>query len=219
MCSRDWVRTWMVTSSGMRPRSMSARTNSNSVSEAAGNPTSISLKPARTSVSKNSTFSSRPMGTISAWLPSRRSTEHQMGARSMWSRRAQRMGGFSGAKYWIPYLLAFCMLFSFPAQSREAGEKKSPRLLRVQETKASLRGTTLVGTSIPCPAPCFAHRQRCANARPWVTAGLRPNLVALGIAVQQAAQGRVRACGPCRLAPRGGSLRRGGHALLPCQSI
>ena len=115
---------------------MSARTNSNSVSEAAGNPTSISLKPARTSVSKNSTFSSRPMGTISAWLPSRRSTEHQMGARSMWSRRAQRMGGFSGAKYWIPYLLAFCMLFSFPAQSREAGEKKSPRLLRVQETKA-----------------------------------------------------------------------------------
>ena len=99
----------MVTSSGMRPRSISARTNSYSVSEAAGKPTSISLNPARTSVSKNSTFSSRPMGTISAWLPSRRSTEHQMGARSMWSRLAQRMGGFSGAKYWMPYLLAFCI--------------------------------------------------------------------------------------------------------------
>ena len=45
MWSRHWVSTWMVTSSGMRSSSMSLRRNSYSVSDAAGKPTSISLKP------------------------------------------------------------------------------------------------------------------------------------------------------------------------------
>ena len=76
---------------------MSVRKNRYSVSDAAGKPTSISLNPARTSVSKYSIFSSRLMGTTSAWLPSRKSTEHHTGACSMWSRAAHRMGASLGA--------------------------------------------------------------------------------------------------------------------------
>ena len=52
-CSRDMVSTWMVTSSGIRLFSIRQRTNSNSVSLAAGYPTSISLKPMSTSIWKN----------------------------------------------------------------------------------------------------------------------------------------------------------------------
>ncbi len=49
MCSRACVNTWMVTSSGIRSSSISLRRNWYSVSEAAGKPTSISLKPTSTS--------------------------------------------------------------------------------------------------------------------------------------------------------------------------
>ena len=85
MWSRHWVSTWTVTSSGIMFCSISTRRNSYSVSLAAGKPTSISLKPIRTSIWKNSIFSSRLMGTIRAWLPSRRSTLQKAGACSMWS--------------------------------------------------------------------------------------------------------------------------------------
>jgi hypothetical protein len=54
---------------------------SNSVFEAEGKPTSISLNPHFTSVWNNSNFWLTFIGTASAWLPSRRSTLHQMGAR------------------------------------------------------------------------------------------------------------------------------------------
>src|SRR5699024_11562508 len=40
---------------------------------------SISLTPMSTRVWKSSSFSCTFMGSIRAWLPSRRSTEHQMG--------------------------------------------------------------------------------------------------------------------------------------------
>ena len=46
--------------------SIRVRRNSYSVSLAAGKPTSISLKPIFTSIWKNSSFSSRLMGTIRA---------------------------------------------------------------------------------------------------------------------------------------------------------
>ena len=75
----------MVTSSGIKFCSMSARQKAYSVSEAAGNPTSISLNPTLHRKAKNSSFSSRDMGTMRDWLPSRKSTLHQTGARSMWS--------------------------------------------------------------------------------------------------------------------------------------
>ena len=47
---------------------------------ATGNPTSISLKPIATSVSNMRRFRTGSIGSISAWLPSRRSTAHQRGA-------------------------------------------------------------------------------------------------------------------------------------------
>ena len=66
ICSLACVSTWIVTSSGIILRSISALKNWYSVSEAAGKPTSISLKPILTSISKNSSFSSRLIGSISA---------------------------------------------------------------------------------------------------------------------------------------------------------
>src|SRR4051812_23514135 len=66
----------------MRSSSMSLRTKSKSVFEADGNPTSISLIPSATSRSNIRCFRSESIGFTSAWLPSRRSVEHQIGARS-----------------------------------------------------------------------------------------------------------------------------------------
>ena len=78
--SRACTSTCTVTSSGMCPPSIKVRKISYSVSEAEGKPTSISLKPTSTRVWKNFSFSSMPMGVTRAWLPSRRSTLHQIGA-------------------------------------------------------------------------------------------------------------------------------------------
>ena len=61
-------------------RSISRRTKSNSVCDAEGKPTSISLKPIFTSISNMRSLRSLSIGSISAWLPSRRSTLHQTGA-------------------------------------------------------------------------------------------------------------------------------------------
>src|ERR1700692_1700656 len=79
---------------------MRKRTKSKSVCDAEGKPTSISLKPIATSVSNIRSLRSCPMGLIRAWLPSRRSTAHQIGA---WvivplghRRSARSMGGTIG---------------------------------------------------------------------------------------------------------------------------
>ena len=69
----------MVTSSGIIFFSMSSRTKSKSVSDAAGKPTSISLKPIWQSSLNMRVLRSESIGSISAWLPSRRSTAHQIG--------------------------------------------------------------------------------------------------------------------------------------------
>ena len=70
----------MVTSSGIRFSSISRRTKLNSVCEADGKPTSISLKPMFTSSWNISSLRSTLIGSISAWLPSRRSVLSQIGA-------------------------------------------------------------------------------------------------------------------------------------------
>ena len=70
----------MITSSGIRSFSMSRRTKSKSGWEAEGKPTSISLKPHFTSRSNIRRLRSVSIGSISAWLPSRRSTLHHRGA-------------------------------------------------------------------------------------------------------------------------------------------
>jgi len=81
--ARAWVSTWMVTSAGTRSSSISWRTKSKSVCDAAGKPTSISLNPMRTRSSNMRSLRAGPMGSISAWLPSRRSTLHQTGGSVM----------------------------------------------------------------------------------------------------------------------------------------
>ena len=106
-CSRAWVSTCTVTSSGMRFSSMSLRMKSNSICEAEGKPTSISLKPILTSCSNMRILRSISMGSISAWLPSRKSTLHQTGGLLMVASgqvRSVRRTGTKGR-----YLLAgFC---------------------------------------------------------------------------------------------------------------
>ena len=77
---------------------MSVRTQSNSVCEAEGKPTSICLKPMRTSILNISIFSSTFIGSTSAWLPSRRSTEHQMGAFSSRREGHWRSGSVIGGQ-------------------------------------------------------------------------------------------------------------------------
>ena len=63
---------------------MIRRWKSKSVWEAEGNPTSISLKPTSTSVWNSASLRSGSMGSMRAWLPSRRSTLAQRGARVNW---------------------------------------------------------------------------------------------------------------------------------------
>ena len=92
--SRACTSTWSQTSSGARCSSMSRRLNVNSVFEAEGNPTSISLKPHLTSIWKSSSFWPTFIGMASAWLPSRRSTLHQAGA---WVR--MRFGHWRSGKW------------------------------------------------------------------------------------------------------------------------
>ena len=89
ICSLACVSTCTVTSSGIMFFSINVRINWYSVSDAAGNPTSISLNPISTSSWKNSSFSSRLIGSIKAWLPSRKSTLHQIGGFSIESFLAQ----------------------------------------------------------------------------------------------------------------------------------
>src|SRR6187402_2970274 len=93
----------MVTSSGMRPSSIRRRLNWNSVFDAAGKPTSISLNPHETSASNSSSFCETFIGTASAWLPSRRSTLHQVGAVVSVRLGHCRSGKETGGKGW--YLL------------------------------------------------------------------------------------------------------------------
>jgi len=73
----------MVVSSGMWPPSISSRTKSKSVCDADGKPTSISLTPTATRVWNMRSFLSASIGSISDWLPSRRSELSQIGALSI----------------------------------------------------------------------------------------------------------------------------------------
>jgi len=70
----------MVVSSGMWLPSIRVRTKSKSVCEAAGNEASISFTPTATRVFQKRSFFTASIGSISDWLPSRRSELHQIGA-------------------------------------------------------------------------------------------------------------------------------------------
>ncbi len=78
--SRACVSTTIVTSSGISPSSTSTRMKSKSAFEADGKPTSISLNPTSHSSLNMRRLRSTSIGLMSAWLPSRRSTETQRGA-------------------------------------------------------------------------------------------------------------------------------------------
>ena len=88
----------MVTSPGIIFFSISSRTNSKSVSDAAGKPTSISLKPIWQSSLNIRVLRSESIGSISAWLPSRRSTAHQIGGLVMTALGHLRSGRGTGLK-------------------------------------------------------------------------------------------------------------------------
>ena len=79
---------------------MSWRTKSKSVWLADGKPTSISVKPMATRVLNMRSLRSGSMGSMSAWLPSRRSTEHHCGALVSLRSGHWRSGSSSGTNGW-----------------------------------------------------------------------------------------------------------------------
>ncbi len=98
--SRACTRTEMRTSSGIRSRSISLRTNAKSSWLATGNPTSISRYPMRTRRSNIAILRSGLMGLASDWLPSRRSVETQRGAEVMVLSGQRRPGRATGVNGW-----------------------------------------------------------------------------------------------------------------------
>src|SRR5487761_1652901 len=158
--SLDWVRTWIVTSSGINLSSMSSRTKSKSGCEEDGKPTSISLKPVLTRTSKRRRFLVTSIGSMSAWLPSRRSTLHQTGAAVIAASGQRRSGRSTGLKgRYFPFGIRFIVLgipLAFvwsgrnerPPGSTDAGGLASPR------RGARLRKEQLAGSWIQ------AHRPR-----------------------------------------------------------
>jgi hypothetical protein len=99
--SRDWVSTMMVTSSGMRPSSISLRTKSKSVCEAEGKPFDF-LQADLDQQVEDAQLLSALIGSISAWLPSRRSVLIQIGGLLMIGVRPGRSVNLTAgkARYW-----------------------------------------------------------------------------------------------------------------------
>ncbi len=79
---------------------MSWRQKSKSGWLAAGKPTSISLKPIATSSWNIFSLRAGSIGSMRAWLPSRRSTEHQRGAWSVTTLGHVRSSRTIGTKAW-----------------------------------------------------------------------------------------------------------------------
>ena len=89
---------------------VSRRLNVNSVLDADGKPTSISLKPILTSVWNNSNFWETFIGTASAWLPSRKSTLHQRGAAVSTRFGHWRSGKWMAGNARYFFVGSFCMV-------------------------------------------------------------------------------------------------------------
>jgi len=166
MCWRDCVSTWIVTSAGISWLSIRWRVNSNSVSDAAGKPISIVLKPRSTRCWKNFSFCSRFIGISNAWLPSRKSTLHQRGALvrvrlGHW--RSGKLTGGNGWYFWT-FFMWVMLLSSFSTLS--GAIKKVFRLcLRDERLFKDFRGTTALHRIQRCtlrvqandirPIPCL----------------------------------------------------------------
>ena len=123
--SRAWVSTWMVTSSGISRCSINRRTKSKSACEADGKPTSISLKPICTSIWNMRSLRAGSIGSISAWLPSRRSTLHHTGGRVITASGQVRSVRRTGAK--ARYLAAGSGNMGMELSVGEAGGGGAPQ--------------------------------------------------------------------------------------------
>ena len=84
--------------------SMISLTNRKSVSDAEGKPTSISLNPASTRAVNIFHFRSGFMGSMRAWLPSRRSTEHHRGAPVSTASGQVRSISLTGSNAWYLWI-------------------------------------------------------------------------------------------------------------------
>jgi hypothetical protein len=93
--SFDWTRTCTQTSSGMRPLLDQAAREIELDLRGGGEADLDLLEADLHQQVENSSFSSTLIGTASAWLPSRRSTLHQIGARSI-VRSGHAVGHFHG---------------------------------------------------------------------------------------------------------------------------
>ena len=132
-CSRAWVSTSIVTSSGTSLSSTSLRTKSKSVCEALGNPTSISLKPTSHTVRNMRSLRSRFMGSNSDWLPSRRSVLIQIGGCVMVRLGHWRSGKGMAGKAW--YLVDGCESIHSSGKQRLRAHR-CPNAYRTEEPQA-----------------------------------------------------------------------------------
>ena len=147
---------------------MSWRTKSKSGWLADGKPTSISLNPICTRDVEHAPLAAGSIGSISAWLPSRRSTEHHRGPSRCagWARTgpgARAAGGRNGRYFskGILFGVTGSGASSLPRWSRDGhGKLKSPLARRAQEAGTS----TYVGCSSQ-----VRRGRRCAGAsEPWL---------------------------------------------------
>ena len=119
------VKTWIVTSSGIKSFSIKSLTKSKSVFEADGNPTSISLNPVSNYNWKNLCFFSEPIGSIKAWLPSLKSTLHQIGfLEIIFPGHLRSLRSIlSNGKYFEVFVFVFFCMLCFVCEKMETNQK------------------------------------------------------------------------------------------------
>lgn len=124
-----------------RVASISLRTKSNSTCDEDGKPTSISLKPISTSVLNMRSLRSMSIGSINAWLPSRRPTLHQAGGRVSTASGQVPSRKWTGVKE--RYLVAGCFSMGerplVEGDANGANKKRSPAASRLGHKLARRR--------------------------------------------------------------------------------
>ncbi len=137
--SRACVSAWIVTSSGTWPPSISSRTKSKSACDADGKPTSISLKPIATSVLNSFSLRSGSIGSISAWLPSRRSVDSQIGAAVSTASGQRRSARATGGN--ARYLTEGSVSMVFLSKTSNGDDKNENGPVRKQSGRGDERRT------------------------------------------------------------------------------
>ncbi len=175
---RACVSAAIVVPSGTSPSSITSRVKSKSVFEAEGKPTSISGMRSASRRSKKRRLRAESIGLTSAWFPSRRSVEHQMGARS-----TTRSGHVRSGRSTVSYGRYFQCGMDIGGRSFSGRGEDAPRVRtgscmstrrfpywgRMARSRPS-REAEIAGRSRPAMRaryPTSARARKSANAISW----------------------------------------------------